>query len=63
MQKPLKKVLLRKFLLNQCQKKKHKPFSLQTLSLPITMPPTLHSQPPPIETQNSNYNTTLVSER
>jgi hypothetical protein len=63
MQHSLKKALLRKFLLTQCQKQNRTPLPSQTLSFMITIPPPLHAQPKQIETQNANQNNSLVNER
>lgn len=63
MQHSLKKALLRKFLLNQCQKQNRNSLPSQALSLLITIPPPLHPQPRQIETQHANQNNSLVNER
>jgi hypothetical protein len=63
MQHSLKKALLRKFLLNQCQKQHSNPLPSQALSLLITIPPPLPPQSRQIETQNTSQNNSLVNER
>ena len=63
MQHSLKKALLRKFLLNQCQKQNRTSLPSQALSLLITIPPPLHPQSRQIETQHANQNNSLVNER
>ena len=63
MQHSLKKALLRKILINQCQKQNRTPLPSQALSLLITIPPPLHPQPKQIETQHANQNHSLVNER
>jgi len=63
MQKSLKKSLLRKFILEQCQKKNRKPLPLEALSLTITIPPILHPQPREIETPNPDHNEALTNAR
>jgi len=64
MQHSLKKALLRKFLLNQCQKQNRDPLPAQVLSLLITIPAPQHPQPRQIETQHAtNQNHSLVNEQ
>ena len=63
MQHSLKKALLRKFLLNQCQKQNRNPLPSQVLSLLITIPAPQHPQPRQIETQHANQNHSLVNEQ
>ena len=63
MQHSLKKALLRKFLLNQCQKQNRNPRPAQVLSSVITIPAPQHPQPRQIETQHANQNHSLVNEQ
>jgi hypothetical protein len=63
MQKSIKKALLRKFILDQCQKKNRNPLPAQALSLTTIILPTLHPEPKQIEISNSNQNNTPVNKR
>jgi hypothetical protein len=63
MQKSIKKALLRKFILDQCQKKNRKPLPAQALSLTTIMLPTLPPEPKQIGISNSNQNNTPANKR